>query len=499
MKRFTFNFLFIVLLFFYFHPFSLWAKYPEKPITIIVHSKPGSAIDVTSRQIANIATKYCPVPILVENKSGASGVVAMRTVLNRKPNGYTILAVTKSFISTILLTKSGLSLNDFYFLACMVVDPEALITNRNSKIRTLEDIIADAKAKKGKQRWLGPLVGGVDHLMAIKTWEILGIRGEWIPYEGGSDALAALMGEHGAVYVGNPVDVLGRPDLMVAVIASPERLAQFPQTPTFLEKGYPLKSEVLWRGYAVRKGTNAQAIQFLTNLFKQVSQDSAWIKFVHSSAAQAVFYPHPQFTRMVKKDQKEAITYLRKAGILKLVTTKNQQHYKILGLILLVLYSALLLVMYFVNRKWITGDTVIASSLIFLGLFLYLLTLQFPAGKLASSVGPASIPRLWIYGLWLFSIWLLISSFKNSQKVQTNFTLVWVPIRLIFLMIIYLLIIKYLGYYLSTWLFLVIGAYALNYRKHLLIFSVAFSYILFSYLVFYKILGVPLPTMLLFQ
>ena len=49
---------------------SLWAKFPEKPITILVHSKPGSAIDITSRQISNIARKYCPVPILVENKSG---------------------------------------------------------------------------------------------------------------------------------------------------------------------------------------------------------------------------------------------------------------------------------------------------------------------------------------------------------------------------------------------------------------------------------------------
>ena len=477
----------------------LWAKFPEKPITIIVHSKPGSAIDITTRQIANLSRKYCPVPILVENKSGASGVVAMRTVLNRKADGYTVLAATKSFISTILLTKSGITMNDFFFLACMVVDPEALITNRHSKVRTLEDIIRDAKAKHGKQRWLGPLVGGVDHLMAIKTWEVLGIKGEWIPYEGGSDALAALMGMQGAVYVGNPVDVLGRPDLMVAVVASPQRLPQFPDTPTFVEKGYPLKHEVLWRGYAVRIGTNAEAINYLTELFRKVSLDSAWLKFVHSTAAQPVFYDHPQFTRMVNHDQKEAIKYLEKAGILKVTDKTQKKSYLFSAVILGLIYFGLLLATYLLKREWLTGDTIIAAFLIFLGIFLYRMTLFFPVGKLTSTVGPASIPRLWIYGLWFFNLWLIVSVIKHPQSERTSKGNVLIPIRLVVLMIVYVIVIKFLGYYLSTLLFLTGGAYLLNYRKHGLIAVVAISYILFSYLVFYKILQVPLPKMLWFH
>ncbi len=475
---------------------SLWAKFPEKPITILVHSKPGSAIDITSRQISNIARKYCPVPILVENKSGGSGVIAMRTALDRKPDGYTVLAATKSFISTILLTKSGISMDDFYFLACMVVDPEALITNRNSNVRTLDDIIRDAKAKKGKQRWLGPLVGGVDHLMAVKTWEVLGIKAEWIPYEGGSDALAALMGKHGAVYVGNPVDILGRPELMLAVVAAPERLPHFPDTPTFLEKGYPLKSEVLWRGYAVKKGTNTEAIEYLTELFRKVSQDSAWLRFVHSTAAQPVFYNHPQFTRMVNHDQKSAIKYLQKAGILKNTETGKQTNYLQWAAPLVLFYFLIIVLAYFLKRQWVNGDTVIAGFLIILGLFLYRVTFNFPTGKLASTVGPASIPRLWIYGLWFFNVWLIVSAIKHPESEKSKRGKVVRSLRLIILMIIYVGVIKYLGYYLSTFLFLISGAYLLNYRKHALIWGVAFSYILFSYAVFYKILQVPLPQMI---
>ncbi len=473
---------------------ALRAEYPEKPITIIVHSKPGSAIDITARQIANLARKYSTATILVENKSGGSGVVAMRTVLSRRADGYTVLAVTKSFISTVLLTRSGVSMDDFYFLACLVVDPEALITNRRSQVRTLEDIIADAKARKGKQRWLGPLVGGVDHLMAVKTWEVLGIRGEWIPYEGGSDALAALMGKHGAVYVGNPVDVMGRSDLMIAAVAAPQRLPQFPEAPTFVEKGYPLQNEVLWRGFAVKRGTNTLAIRFLTDLFQKISQDSQWVAFVQSSAAQPVFYGHEEFTRMVKRDQKEAITYLQKAGILAGTSPHKSRSQRKVAVSLGMVFLLLLAGIFFFKREWISGDTIIACFLIFFTLFLYYLTLDFPKGKLASTVGPASMPRLWIYGLWLFSGWLIFQSLRGKTDPTENARgSVSLPLQLMGLMLAYLLVMKYVGYYLSTFVFLLAGSYLMKYRKHLVILTVVVGFVVFSYLIFYQVLQVPLP------
>ena len=96
---------------------NLYAGYPEKPITIVVHSKPGSGIDIASRFIANIAKKYADVTIVVENKTGGSGTIAMRTVLSKRADGYTILAVTKSFISTMLLSNSGLTFDNFDWLA----------------------------------------------------------------------------------------------------------------------------------------------------------------------------------------------------------------------------------------------------------------------------------------------------------------------------------------------------------------------------------------------
>jgi len=132
--------------------------YPAKPISIIVHSKPGSAIDYMARKVAEIARKYSDVAFVVENRSGTQGLVAMQHALDLKADGYTLLGVTKSFLSTVMVNKSKVSLNDFRFIANMVSDPEALISNKARNFNSLDDIIKDADSEK-EQVWIGPGTG----------------------------------------------------------------------------------------------------------------------------------------------------------------------------------------------------------------------------------------------------------------------------------------------------------------------------------------------------
>ncbi|MCD4664080.1 MAG: tripartite tricarboxylate transporter substrate binding protein, partial [Bacteroidales bacterium] len=372
------------------------ADYPEKNITIVVHSKAGSAIDLMARKVSVIANKYIDVPIIVENIPGGSGLAAMRRVADKKADGYTVLGVVKSFISTVLLTDAGVGLNDFYFLACMVIDPEVLITNRHSDIRTLEEIISDASAKNGSQKWLGPLVGGLDHLMAVKTWEQLGIRANWVPFEGGSAAIVALLGQHGKVYVGNPIDIKGRPDLMIAAVAAPNRLQEYPEAPTFAEKGFGLENEIMWRGFAVKKGTDPQAIKYLEDLFREISTDPDWTNFILATSAKPVFYESETFSQMIADDNVDAVKYLNKSGVLS-KGNGSQQNIWIVLAGLLIAIALLLMFLLKVLKKKPTGVMIFSAILIVIGLFFYYITWSFPQGSLAKSVGPASIPRIWIF------------------------------------------------------------------------------------------------------
>ena len=203
------------------------AAYPNKPVTIVVHSKPGSAIDLMSRKVAEIARKYSKEPFVVENRPGTQGIVAMQYVVDRKADGYTLLGVTKSFLSTLIVNKSDVSISDFSFLAKMISDPEAIITNKKRGFNTILDVVEDAK--KHKQNWIGPGTGSRDHLMAIKTWKKLGIEAEWVDYKSGPQSILAMMRDEAPIYVGNPADITGKKDLKIVALAAKVRHKGLPR------------------------------------------------------------------------------------------------------------------------------------------------------------------------------------------------------------------------------------------------------------------------------
>jgi tripartite-type tricarboxylate transporter receptor subunit TctC len=246
------------------------AEFPTKPITFMIYTRPGGLADVTARKIIAIATKYTDATFVALNKPGAGGLVAMKAILQGKTDGYTILMATMSNIAKIVTSKGDVDLDDFTWLALLVSDAECIITNSTQEINTWEQIVEDAKAKDGKQIWVGPAAGGRDHVMAMKVWENSGVEAKWIPYESGGKAMAALLGGHGVAYVGNPLDVIGKPDLKIAALSRESRLEQFPDTPTFKELGIEgLDNEIMWRGIIVKKGTDPEALEFYADLFQK--------------------------------------------------------------------------------------------------------------------------------------------------------------------------------------------------------------------------------------
>ena len=293
------------------------AKFPERPVNIVVYLKPGGAGDIFARRFEKIAAKYSEAKFVIVNKPGAGGMTALTSIVNGKPDGYNLAYVTKSNIAQFADTEAKIKIDDLDWLAMMVSDPESLIVLKSSPIRTFAQIVADAKAKKGAQLWLGPAAGGNDHIMARKTWKALGIEGKWVPFESGDEAMVALMGGHGAVYVGNPGDVTGKPDLENAVISSPKRLDGDPwnKIPTFKELGVKgLDEEIMWRGFAIKKGIPDEVRKFYIDLITKVSNDPQWRKYIEDEGAEAVFYKDEKFRALINEDFKdfgEALKMLR--------------------------------------------------------------------------------------------------------------------------------------------------------------------------------------------
>jgi len=318
MKKFSMVISILAVLCFYVTGSAL-AKFPTKPIKVVVYTKPGGAGDVFTRKFTSIAKTLVDAKFVVVNKPGAGGVVAMKHIINSRPDGYQLGFTTRSNIGKIVSTGGSVDINDISWMAMLVSDPEAIITLKNSPINTWEQLVTDAKAKNGKQIWVGPAAGGNDHIMAMKTWEAAGIKAKWVPYKGGSKAMAALMGGHGVAYVGNPQDIIGRPDLKVAAISNAERLGgNFADVPTFKELGIKnLDSEIMWRGFMAKKGIPQEAYDFYMDLFEKVSKSSKWLAYIEKGGATPVFYKENKFFNIVKQDKAVFTETLKGLGAIK--------------------------------------------------------------------------------------------------------------------------------------------------------------------------------------
>ncbi|MCB0340426.1 MAG: tripartite tricarboxylate transporter substrate binding protein, partial [Bdellovibrionales bacterium] len=260
-------------------------------------------MDITARQLAQVLQdKYLHVPVVVENKKGAGGLVALNHVLSQPSDGYTLFGLTSSVISKAVQARQHARLDGLHYLARLVTDYECLITSSGSEISDFETLVQSGRANPGSQIWAGPAAGGTDHIFAQKVWNKLGISAKWIPYRSGGEALAAILGKHAHVYVGNPQDVVGRSDLRIAAVAAPNRLSHFKDAPTFEELGYPeLTGEMLWRGFAVRKGVEEARVEFLESVLSRAIKDPQWIKFIESANVQSTFDTAENFEQIVRQ------------------------------------------------------------------------------------------------------------------------------------------------------------------------------------------------------
>jgi len=285
--------------------------FPTKPVRLIVYTAPGGALDITARKFVEIAGKYTKATFVVENKAGAGGMVGWEYVLSQPADGYTLMAVTKTLIANLVATDSKIDPFSLDWIAFLVNDPECIITGKKNKVKTAQEIFADAQARPGQQIWVAP--PGVDEVMTYKVWAKAGISGKYVPYDSGAQAMAAVIGGQAEVYVGNPADIQGKPDLMIAALSATKRLPQFPDVPTFKELGLEgLDEESMWRGFAVKKGTPDPIIAWYDDLFAKVNQDPDWRQFFEKNGMELVHYKRDKFNAMIKNELQDFKTYLKK-------------------------------------------------------------------------------------------------------------------------------------------------------------------------------------------
>ncbi len=454
-------------------------EFPQRPVRVVVYTGPGGLLDVMARKFVEVARRYTSATLYVENRPGAGGIVAFDGVVQGSDDGYTILAVTKSNVAKLLMSQRHDLLDAIDWRAILVVDPECLIVTQGSGLKSVADLELEARLTPNKlQNWLGPAVGGLDHVTAAKIWDQRKIQGQWIPYTSGGEAISALLGGQGRIYVGNPSDAASNPDLKILAVSSPHRLNSHPDVPTLREVGMiDLDRQYMWRGFALKRGCPEESLRWLDRLCEQVAHDVDWQAFWRDEGAQVSYRGPEQTARQVTSDRAEFTDFHRRLGLSD-ETSQTVNRSTVWGNFVRVAILALIgwipsrQLLFSRVRAMRTSDWLIPALL--QGLFACLYW-QLSSLRHSNEFGAASLPRLWLTcGMVLSPLMVTRSLGKNDSQTPRADEVRWVAVMgFMAITSIYFVGLATLGFYSASALGLIGMMWWLGYRRWTMIAIIA--------------------------
>lgn len=260
-------------------------EYPAKPVSFIVHSSPGSGTDVTARTIANILEKEKLVRqrVVIENKTGGSGAVAISYVAGKTADPYTIWIVAANVvIGQPLRAKMKVTYKDFTPIAMLAKDPSIIAVRADSPYKTVKDLVT--AAREGPKPIIAGVasVGGAGHITTAMLATGAGVKFSHVFFKGGAEAVVALLGGHVDFVAENPSEVfplLQAKQLRLIGTATERRLADFPEVPTLKELGINAVFEI-GRGVFGPKDIPRDVVRYWGTALEKMVKTPAWKKYV---------------------------------------------------------------------------------------------------------------------------------------------------------------------------------------------------------------------------
>ena len=250
------------------------ATYPSKPIHFVVPFPPGSGTDVGARFFARKLGELAGQPVIVENRAGANGFIAVKAVTSAPADGYTLLMGSNSTLATNVALFKQLPydpVKDLAPVSTLMRSPIVLIVPANSPYKTLKDLIDAARAKPGQRTYASG--SAAYQLMGELFADKAGIQLLNVPYKGAPDAVnATLSGQTdlGFSDITATMELLRGGKIRALAIASDQRLAGLPDVPTAQEQGIGGFSADTWTGVAVAANTPKPVVDKLSDMFVKI-------------------------------------------------------------------------------------------------------------------------------------------------------------------------------------------------------------------------------------
>jgi tripartite-type tricarboxylate transporter receptor subunit TctC len=295
--------------------------YPTRPITLVVPYPAGGGVDAMARVAAEKLSLALDQQVIVDNRSGGSGLIGTRAVAKAVPDGYTLfLGHTGSLaINPSLYTNAGFDpRKDFAPIGLIASMPVALIAHPSFPGHTIADVIAIAKQQGSKLNIGTSAVGTGGYLSAELFKAITGVEATIIPYKGTSQVMTDLLGGHVPIAFGVLPPALGNlqaGSLRAVAVLSLKRFSLLADVPTADESGLPGFESVLHYGLLAPAGTPRPIIDRLNKELRVLADSEAVKQRIHSEGGDPLVSSPEDYANDIDREESKWAALIRKLNL----------------------------------------------------------------------------------------------------------------------------------------------------------------------------------------
>jgi putative tricarboxylic transport membrane protein len=295
----------------------------QSELKIIAPAAPGGGWDQTARSMQQALTGAGIVKsVQVTNIPGAGGTVGLaQFATSGKGDGSQLMVNGFVMVGAILTNNSPVNLDQTTPIARLTAEAEAIVVPANSPIKTAKDLAAAVKADPAKVTWAGGSAGGVDHIAVALFAKAAGAdptKINYIPFSGGGEALAAILGGRVTAGVSGYGEFEGQVKagkLRVIAVTSPQRLAGV-DAPTLKEQGIDLEI-INWRSVVAPPGITPEQRKTLLDTIDKMVKSKEWTEILKQRGWDDAYLSGDQFAAFLKQEQARVAEVLKSVGLVK--------------------------------------------------------------------------------------------------------------------------------------------------------------------------------------
>ena len=299
---------------------SAFAQYPSKPIRMVSPFPPGGSVDVVARLLSAKLSETLGQQMVVENRSGASGVIGTELVMNSPPDGYTLLINTIPFVSNqYLMPRAPYDpLRDFVSISLVASAPSFVTVHPSLPVRSIEELIALAKAKPGQLYYSAAGVGTNPHIAGELFNLLAGVDIVAVQFKGGGPADTAVIAGDVGVTFGNVSQEIGHVKsgrMRALAVTSAKRNSAMPELPTVAEAGVQGYEFDTWFVVAAPKGTPRSVVDTLHSHIRKSLTTPEQVKFYEERGLTVIASTPEEAAAHLQKEQKKWQRVIKERGI----------------------------------------------------------------------------------------------------------------------------------------------------------------------------------------